>query len=74
MQCLEPSMNERIKELWDKAAELESDPSWEGQTKFIEKFAELVVRECAGIVENQGRFIKYDILATKIKDHFEIKK
>jgi hypothetical protein len=39
-------MNERIKQLWDTAAKLESDPSWEGQTKFMEKFAELIVREC----------------------------
>ena len=38
------------------------------------KFAELIVHECSDIVENQGRFVKYDILATKIKDHFEIKK
>ena len=43
-------MNERIKELWDTAAKLESDPSWEGQTKFMEKFAELIVRECRDIV------------------------
>jgi hypothetical protein len=42
-------MNARIKELWDQAAKLESDPSWEGQTKFMEKFAELIVQECAGI-------------------------
>jgi len=39
-------MNERIKELWDQAAKLESNPSWEGQTKFMEKFAELLVKEC----------------------------
>ncbi len=39
-------MNERIKQLWDTAAKLEPDPSWEGQTKFMEKFAELIVREC----------------------------
>jgi hypothetical protein len=43
-------MNERIKELWDTAAKLESDPSWEGQTKFIEKFAELIVTECRTVV------------------------
>ena len=42
-------MNERIKELWDQAAELESDTSWEGQTKFMDKFAELIVRECAEV-------------------------
>lgn len=42
-------MNERIKELWHQAAEIEFDPSWEGQTRFLEKFAELIVRECADI-------------------------
>ena len=40
-------MNERIRELWDQAANLETDPSWEGQVKFMEKFAELIVEECA---------------------------
>ena len=44
-------MNERIKLLWDTAAKLESDPSWEGQTKFIEKFAELIVEECVELCE-----------------------
>jgi len=38
-------MNERIRELWDEAAKLEPDPSWAGQTRFMEKFAELIVRE-----------------------------
>ncbi len=67
-------MNERIKEIWDTAAKSESDSSWEGQTRFIESFAELIVRECSDIVENQGRFVKYDVLAKKIKEHFGIKK
>ena len=40
-------MNERIEELWDKAAEDTMDQSWESQTKFMERFAELIVRECA---------------------------
>jgi len=39
-------MNERIEELWDKAAEDTMDHSWESQTKFIERFAELIVQEC----------------------------
>ena len=39
-------MNERIKELWNQAAKLEPDPSWAGQTKFMEKFAELIVADC----------------------------
>lgn len=42
-------MNERYKTLWFEAAELESDPSWEGQTKFMAKFAELIVEECARV-------------------------
>lgn len=51
-------MNERIQKLWDEAAKLEADPSWEGQTRFMEKFAELIVRECA------------DFLKDKLDDHF----
>lgn len=42
-------MNERYKTLWFEAAELESDPSWEGQTRFMEKFAELIIEECARV-------------------------
>ena len=45
-------MNERIKELWDKAATASAafpsgqNNSWETQVNFMEKFAELIVREC----------------------------
>lgn len=67
-------MNKRVKELWEQAAKLETDPSWEGQTKFMEKFSELIVLECADIVENQGRFLRYDVLAKKVRENFEIKK
>ena len=38
-------MKPRIKLLWDEAAKLESDPSWEGQTRFMEKFAELLMQD-----------------------------
>ncbi len=37
-----------------------------------EKFAELIVRECADIVDNHGRWILYDKLAVKIKQHFGV--
>jgi len=40
-------MNERIKQLWEEAAKKTQGDSWEEQTKFIEKFAELIVQECA---------------------------
>ena len=45
-------MNERIKELWIKAAESTAaypsgqNNSWETQVNFLEKFAELIVKEC----------------------------
>jgi hypothetical protein len=40
-------MNERIREVWIKAASKDSDPdNWDTQEQFIERFAELIVREC----------------------------
>ena len=45
-------MNERIKELWDKAATASAaypsgqNNSWETQVNFMEKFAELIISEC----------------------------
>ena len=48
-------MNDRIKELWEKAAESTAaypsgqNNSWETQVNFMEKFAELIVRECVDV-------------------------
>lgn len=39
-------MNERIKTLWFEAAESKNGDSWEEQTEFMKKFAELIIREC----------------------------
>ena len=47
-------MNERIKQLWEQAAKTTQGDSWEEQTKFIEKFAELIVRECLDQCYNRG--------------------
>ena len=47
-------MNERIEELWDKAAEDTMDNSWQSQTKFMERFAELIVRECIKTYNDDG--------------------
>ena len=50
-------MNERIRELWNKAAESTAaypsgqNNSWETQVNFMDKFAELIVRECIGCCE-----------------------
>ncbi len=70
-------MNERIKQLWDTAAKLEYDSSWEGQTKFMEKFAELIVRECAKVLTQHGAYFSgesepYHYAASLIKEHFGV--
>ena len=45
-------MNERIQELWNKAADSTAafpsgqNNSWETQVNFMEKFAELIIKEC----------------------------
>ena len=50
-------MNERIRELWDKAAKsIAAYPSgqnnsWETQVNFLDKFAQLIVQECADLFE-----------------------
>jgi hypothetical protein len=46
-------MNERIKQLWSEAAESNFGDSWEEQTAFMSKFAELIVQECINIVDEQ---------------------
>jgi DNA-directed RNA polymerase delta subunit len=38
-----------------------------------QKLAELVVIECASIVENQGRFLTYTDLTAKIRKQFGVK-
>jgi hypothetical protein len=46
-------MNERIREVWIKAAREDSGPdNWDTQEQFIEKFAELIVQECATSIAN----------------------
>ena len=74
-------MHDRIKALWDTAAKLESDPSWAGQTKFIENFAELIVAECLSVIESniqdpgectEWTFLGFKRDLEKIKQHFGI--
>ena len=51
-------MNERIRELWVKAADSTAafpsgqNNSWETQVNFLEKFAELIIREYSYDVMN----------------------
>lgn len=53
-------MNERIQKLWDEAADsIASIPNgrnnfWETQENFMEKFAELIIRECCSKLVEMG--------------------
>jgi hypothetical protein len=69
-------MNKKIKQLADQATTY-IEPTYSSGEGWIfdkEKFAESIIHECVDIVENQGRFLRYDVLAKKIKENFEIKK
>ena len=79
-------MNERIKELWDKAATASAaypsgqNNSWETQVNFMEKFAQLIVQECAEQSMSIGRYntpsnITPDLsiaIAVGLKKHFGV--
>ena len=65
-------MNERIKQLAEQASEIDGDDLLYYHPVFAEKFAQLIVEECAGIVDNYGRWIMYDKLAIKVKKHFGV--
>lgn len=49
-------MNERIKELADKAfAHFTNTNTWSTSNEFCEKFAELIIRECANAIIKDSR-------------------
>ena len=61
-------MNERIKELWNYAADTTKDDSWGSQSAFIEEFAKLIVQECAQFCEDKNS----KLLGTMLKEHFGV--
>ena len=62
-------MNERILELADKAgADIWDDQASAGSHFNIEKFAELIVKECVSVVENLSP--GYDDYRNQIEDAF----
>jgi len=69
-------MNERIKELWEKSQQWNGSDDGRGGLKIhesVEKFAELIVRECAltaGLMEHEGR----KGIGAQILDNFGVKK
>ena len=65
-------MNERIKECWLKAAREDSGEKWDTQEEFIERFAELIVKECCDVfVELRTR--PADLAVKDVKKHFGVK-
>ena len=66
-------MNERIRECWIKAAREDSSETWDTQEQFIERFAELIVKECGVALSPMLRDMvsrgqAYDM----IKQHFGV--
>ena len=72
-------MNERIKQLAEQAgytdAYYESDDGPFVPAEFDkEKFAELIIRECAAMARGFEFAVKRDGLSTAIKEHFGVEK
>ena len=74
-------MNERIKELADEAAKFSAimalTTGESGDKLFVEKFAELIVRECMNIcyrtdTEYEGKKVKSTVIASKVAEHFGV--
>jgi hypothetical protein len=63
-------MNEQIKQLWEEAAKTTQSDSWEEQTKFMERFAELIVQECADVA-TMNQF-QYDAVGNYVLKHFGV--
>lgn len=72
-------MNERIQELANEAAKFSAImalPSGEsGDKLFVEKFAELIVRECIGVIGDENyNMLTGKAYCTQLKRHFGVEK
>ena len=73
-------MNERIKELWEQAAKTTQGDSWEEQTKFMERYAELILIEVTDILSTyrgkvvfeDGAEYNYEHPIIAIRKHFGV--
>ena len=67
-------MNKRIQQLAEQATSYIDPSANDGVCWHFdkEKFAQLIVEECASVVDTYGRWILYDKLAVKIKQHFGV--
>jgi len=71
-------MNQRIQELWDQAAKSTAaypsgqNNSWETQVNFMDKFAELIVREVFEIIDDEASYTIYAPVVQLVKERFGI--
>ena len=75
-------MNDKIKQIWEKAATASAaypsgqNSSWETQVNFMEKFAELIVREMLDIFDKRAEpgtgFYEPQEPAEMIREHFGV--
>ena len=69
-------MNERIRQLAEQASEIDGDDLLYYHPVFAEKFAELIVQECASVLLKwKGEPFPFDedLAASLIKEHFGVK-
>ena len=64
-------MNKRIRELWNEAAASNLDDSCNHEVAFMDKFAELIVKECAGVNYNSV-FKDGEFHAREVLEHFGV--
>ena len=78
-------MNDNIRAIWNRAASShqQAETSWETKENFLNRFAELIVRECAEISEqsqwSEAKGEYYEgfneamiYVSNKIKQHFGV--
>ena len=63
-------MNERIKELAEESGMTQYVAT---NNKYLERFAELIVRECADVVKWTPSMFPNDAIIKNIKEHFGVK-
>ena len=65
-------MNERIKELAEQAGD-DWDHTLESDKEFLEKFAKLIVEQCAAIIESQDVDPSFKLrMSWAVKQHFGV--
>jgi hypothetical protein len=70
-------MNERIREVWIKAAREDAGETWDSQDQFIERFAELIVAEClvtlgSIVCDTSGERDTLWVARKVVADHFGV--